>query len=110
MSKKFILSFWLLAVLFNTITTWVAIVIQQALNSGVLVPFSILPDLDFIGLDILFTIIFSVPGIFALMILMWIVKEFIYSVKAAYLLLFSGCSVITIFCYLVMELVLQLNM
>ena len=107
MTKKFIAPFWLLAVIFNIVNIWMVILFKEGFHTDNLLLSDFLPDLEFLTLDILFTFTFSLPGVFALSALVWIVREFIHSVKAAWSLVCIGCSVITLSCYLLMELILQ---
>ena len=110
MNRKFIAACWTLAVLFNIINIYFVIVFKQAFYTDHLAIAHLLPDFDFIGLDILFSIVFSLPGLAALFILIWIAEEFVYSVKTAWSLVVAGCSAITLLCYLILELVIRPGM
>jgi len=110
MAKKFAFLFWLIAIVFNIINIWMVIVFKEAFYTDHLLITDIVPDLSFMGMDIMFTVVFSLPGIFMLYILLWVAREFVYSEKAAWSLISTGCSVIVILCYLIMEFVMQLGM
>jgi hypothetical protein len=110
MAKKFVFVFWLVAVFFNIINIWMVIVFKEAFYTDHMVITDIVPDTAFIGMDILFSIVFSLPGVFMLYILLWVAREFVYTEKAAWSLISTGSSVIVILCYLIMEFVMSLGM
>lgn len=110
MSKKFVPFCWALSVLFNIVNIYLVILFRQAFYTDHVIIGGILPDPEFIWLDVVFSLVFSVPGLIGLMILTWIAEEFIYTARAAWSLVFTGCTAITLLCYLILEVVIQPGM
>jgi hypothetical protein len=110
MSKKFVPLCWTLAVLFNIVNVYMVILFKQAFYTDHILIGGILPDPEFIGLDIVFSLVFSLPGLIGLFILVWIAGEFMYTVKAAWTLIVTGSTVVTLLCYVVLEVVIQPGM
>jgi hypothetical protein len=109
MPYRFIFSTWLIMIPLNIIAVVLALFISQRIASGHLIVSDF--DLNYEALLMIgvFSLPFATPGLFGLMIVVWIAREFIFDAAAQFLFITVSCCFIIIGCYLLMELVLQLN-
>ena len=109
MPYRFIFSTWLIAIPLNIIAVVLALFVSRRVASGDLMTSDF--DLNYNALLMIavFSLPFATPALFGLMIVVWIAREFIFDAATQFFFIVASCCFITIGCYLVMELVLQLN-
>src|SRR5688500_15886728 len=109
MPYRFIFSTWLIIIPLNIIAVILALFISARIEAGDLMLSSFDLNYEAVLMIAVFSLPFATPGLFGLMIVVWIAREFIFDAAAQFLFITIACCLITIGCYLLMELVLQLN-
>jgi hypothetical protein len=109
MPYRFIFSTWLMIIPMNIIAVILALFINNRIEASEFPLTGIDLNADAVLMIALFSLPFATPGLFGLMIAVWIAREFIPDAAAQYRFIAAACCFITIGCYTLMELVLQLN-
>jgi hypothetical protein len=107
MPYRFIFLTWLLALPANL----VAVTLAESLNSwieyGHHADYQLLPDLEGVMIIAIFSIPFSLPGLFGLMLVVWIARELLFDVRTQFFFICMSACFLTAGCYLLLEFVLS---
>ena len=101
---------WLLIIPLNVIAVVLALSVNNWMESGNLRLTSLVVNGEAVLMVAAFSVPFATPGLFGLMIVVWLAREFIYEPRAQFLLIAVACCFITVGCYLLLEGVLDLNL
>ena len=109
MPYRFIFSTWFMIIPLNIIAVILALFINSRIEARDFPLSDINLNNEAVLMIALFSLPFATPGLFGLMIVVWMAREFIFDAAAQYRFIAVACCFITIGCYMLMELVLQLN-
>ena len=109
MPYRFIFSTWLMIIPLNIIAVVLALFINNQIEARDFPLTGVDLDAEAVLMIALFSLPFATPALFGLMIVVWIAREFIFDAAKQYRFIALACCFITIGCYMLMEVVLQLN-
>ena len=108
MPYRFIIFTWLLIIPIHTLLTCVALTVTEW-NGGAILDFPSIIRFDQLASIAIFSVPFSLPGLFGLLVLVWIAKEFIYDHRSGFSFISVGCIGVTLCCYFFLEVFLNLD-
>jgi hypothetical protein len=109
MPYKFVFFTWILVVPLNILSTSIALALATWIETGNISLSVLMIDFDSIETTTIVSLIFSLPGLFGLMLLVRLANEFIYAPRLRFTFICWGCALVTIGCYVLLELILTLN-
>ena len=108
MPYRFIIFTWLLIIPIHTLLTCLALAIVEW-KGGALFDIHSIIRFDQLASIAIFSVPFSLPGLFGLMVLVWIAKGFIYDYRTGFSFIAIGCIFVTLCCYFFLEIMLNLD-
>ena len=107
MPYRFIIFTWLVIMPIHTLNISFALAVTNVIHVGNMG----VPDIlfDRVAAIAILSVPFSMPGLLGLLILVWIARAFIYDRRSQFTFISSGCMSITIFCYFLLESLLNLD-